>query len=38
MSLSINTKGTAAKVVSEEIQHKRLVTMEIIENFNLLNK
>ncbi|KAF1805287.1 hypothetical protein FB192DRAFT_1362196 [Mucor lusitanicus] len=27
MSLSINTKGTAAKVVSEEIQHKRYITV-----------
>jgi len=27
MSLSINTKGTAAKIVSEEIQHKRWVAM-----------
>lgn len=27
MSLSINTKGTAAKVVSEEIQHKRYISV-----------
>jgi len=37
MSLSINTKGTAAKIVSEEIQHKRSVTMTTLARQPLIH-